>query len=172
MQVAIGAARPEIARRQAQGPFTPILKPARIGIVSASDSGDCMDQGDDSATTAAIHRLRPRGEPLPAPPNTRSEPLVTFNREELRAILNLYGRRVAEGEWRDYAIAFAADKATFSIYRRASEMPLYRIEKNPTLARKQGAYAVVAATGLILKRGHDLARVISAIDSKPKLVVV
>jgi hypothetical protein len=77
---------------------------------------------------------------------------------------------VAEGEWRDYAIDFTRDKAVFSVYRRTSEMPLYRIEKDPRLARRQGAYAVIAASGLILKRGHDLDRVLHAID-KPLRVV-
>lgn len=98
--------------------------------------------------------------------------VVSFDRHELREIFNLYGRRVAEGEWRDYAIDFRADKAVFSIYRRASEVPLYRVEKDPALARRQGAYAVVTSTGLILKRGPDLARVLQAIDKKPKLVLV
>ena len=95
---------------------------------------------------------------------------VSFNRQELRRILDLYGRMVAEGEWRDYAIDFTRDKAVFSVYRRTSEMPLYRIEKDPRLARRQGAYAVVAASGLILKRGPDLDRVLRAID-KPLRVV-
>jgi hypothetical protein len=89
---------------------------------------------------------------------------------ELRAILNLYGRKVVEGEWRDYAIDLGREKAVFSVFRRASEFPLYRIEKNPKLARKQGAYSVIAATGLILKRGHDLARVIGVLEKSLKLV--
>ena len=79
-----------------------------------------------------------------------------FNRQELREILALYGRKVAAGEWRDYAIDFGREKAVFSAFRRASEVPLYRIEKCPKLARRQGAYSVVTATGLILKRGNDL----------------
>lgn len=95
---------------------------------------------------------------------------VSFNRTELRAILDLYGRMVADGEWRDYAIAFTPHKAVFSIYRRASETPLYRIEKDPRLARRQGAYAVAAASGLILKRGHELDRVLRAIDKPLRLV--
>ena len=101
-----------------------------------------------------------------------SAAVVSFDRHELREIFNLYGRRVAEGEWRDYAIDFRSDKAVFSIYRRASEVPLYRVEKDPALARRQGAYAVVTSTGLILKRGPDLARVLQAIDRKPKLVLI
>jgi Protein of unknown function (DUF2794) len=95
---------------------------------------------------------------------------VTFNRAELRQILDLYGRKVADGEWRDYAIDFSRDKAVFSVFRRASEMPLYRIEKDPKLGRRQGAYAVVAACGLILKRGHELARVLRALDKPVQLV--
>jgi hypothetical protein len=106
----------------------------------------------------------------PPPPLLANSQLVTFDRHELREVLNLYGRNVAEGEWRDYAIDFSAQKAVFSIYRRSSEYPLYRIEKNPKLARKQGAYSVIAATGLILRRGHDLARVIAVLDKKLKIV--
>ena len=77
---------------------------------------------------------------------------------------------VAAGEWRDYAIDFLKDRAVFSVFRRASEVPLYRIEKNPRLARKQGAYSVISATGLIVKRGHELDRVLRAVDKSLKLV--
>ena len=107
---------------------------------------------------------------VPFPGRAETAPQVTFNRDELREILNLYGRMVALGEWRDYAIAFTRDKAVFSIHRRTSEMPLYRVEKDPKLARRQGAYAVVAATGLVMKRGHDLARVLRVLE-KPLRVV-
>jgi hypothetical protein len=105
----------------------------------------------------------PDGHVIPFP-NRAPPPQVAFNRDELRTIFNLYGRRVAEGEWRDYALDFRRDKAVFSIYRRASEMPLYRIEKDPKLARRQGAYAVIAAGGLVMKRGSDLARVLAVLE--------
>jgi hypothetical protein len=95
---------------------------------------------------------------------------ITFNRQELTQILNVYGRKVADGEWRDYAIDTLKEKAVFSIFRRSSEIPLYRIEKAPKLARRQGAYSVIAATGLILKRGHDLDRVLRALDKGLRLV--
>jgi hypothetical protein len=95
---------------------------------------------------------------------------VTFNRFELNRILNLYGRMVADGEWRDYAIDFLKDRAVFSVFRRASEVPIYRIEKDPRLARKQGAYSVISATGLILRRGHELERVLLVIDRKLAVV--
>lgn len=101
----------------------------------------------------------------PLPPQS-----VTFNRAELNRILNLYGRMVADGEWRDYAIDFLKDRAVFSIFRRASEVPIYRIEKDPRLARKQGVYSVIAASGQILRRGHDLERVLLVIDRKLALV--
>ncbi|MBX9930960.1 MAG: DUF2794 domain-containing protein [Methylobacterium sp.] len=103
-------------------------------------------------------------------PVASTAPQVTFDRQELRAIFNLYGRQVADGEWRDYAIDFRRDKAVFSIYRRSSEMPLYRIEKDPKLARRQGAYAVIAATGLVMKRGHDLARVLVVLEKPLRTV--
>jgi len=104
-------------------------------------------------------------------PRRPDPPTIAFDRHELRQILNLYGRMVANGEWRDYAIDFLRDTAVFSIFRRSSEMPLYRIVKNPALAQRQGAYSVVAPTGMILKRGHDLARVLQVIDKPVRLVV-
>ena len=99
-----------------------------------------------------------------------SVPNVTFTRLELNRILNLYGRMVADGEWRDYAIDFLKERAVFSIFRRASEVPIYRVEKDPRLARKQGAYSVIAASGQILRRGHELDRVLLVIDRKLELV--
>jgi hypothetical protein len=95
---------------------------------------------------------------------------VTFDRRELDRILHLYGRMVALGEWRDYAIDFMRERAVFSIFRRSTEVPIYRIEKDPRLARKQGAYTVVTQTGLILKRGHDLARVIAVLDKPVRAI--
>ena len=104
---------------------------------------------------------------FPAPVRSST---VTFDRRELSELLNLYGRMVADGEWRDYAIDFLKDKAQFSVFRRSSEMPLYRIVKDPALARRQGAYSVVAATGLILKRGSELSRVLKVLDKTLSVV--
>jgi hypothetical protein len=95
---------------------------------------------------------------------------VTFDRRELNQILAVYGRHVADGEWRDYAIDTLKESAVFSIFRRASETPLYRIVKQPKLARRQGAWSVVAPGGVILKRGHELANVLSVIDRPLRLV--
>ncbi len=116
--------------------------------------------------------LRSRNGANHSGPAAHPVPLATvaFTIHELRAILNLYGRKVAAGEWRDYAMDFGRERAVFSVFRRASECPLYTIEKNPRLARKQGAYSVIAASGLILKRGHDLARVLAVLDRPLKLV--
>lgn len=100
--------------------------------------------------------------PSPSPPAGAVQ--IAFDRDELRTLFNLYGRMVASGEWRDYALDFRRDKAVFSIYRRSSEMPLYRVEKDPKLARRQGAYAVVAASGLVMKRGTELARVLTVLE--------
>jgi hypothetical protein len=96
---------------------------------------------------------------------------VTFSRRELKRILDLYGSKVAAGEWRDYAIDFLKDRAVFSVFRRSSEVPIYRIEKNPKLERRQGAYSVISATGLIVRRGHELDRVLRSIDVSLSLVV-
>lgn len=106
-----------------------------------------------------------------AAPRSASVPgQVTFNRRELNRILDLYGRKVAAGEWRDYAIDFLKDRAVFSVFRRTSEVPLYRIEKDPKLAQRQGAYSVISASGHILRRGHELDRVLRAIDKSLSLV--
>ena len=114
-------------------------------------------------TSAEPRPSEPTGRVVPFP-SAPILPQITFDRTELRIIFNLYGRMVSQGEWRDYALDFRRDKAVFSIYRRTSEMPLYRVEKDPKLARKQGAYAVVAATGLVMKRGTDLARVLAVLE--------
>lgn len=120
-------------------------------------------------TSAGSRPDDPAGHVIPFP-SQNAPPQVAFNRNELRVIFNLYGRRVAEGEWKDYALDFRRDKAVFSIYRRTSEMPLYRIEKDPKLARRQGAYAVIAASGLVMKRGTDLARVLAVLEDGPRAV--
>jgi Protein of unknown function (DUF2794) len=112
-----------------------------------------------------------RGTVPPGSPGAaQGSRLTTFNRHELSAILSIYGRKVAAGEWRDYAIDIERDRAVFSVFRRASECPLFRIEKTPRHARKQGAYAIVAPAGLILKRGHDLVRVLNVLENRLRLV--
>ena len=107
---------------------------------------------------------------LAARPTAPPSGPVGFNRQELNQILDVYGRKVADGEWRDYAIDCQRDQAVFSIFRRSSEVPLYRIVKQPRLARRQGIWSLVTATGLILRRGHDLANVLRVIDRRLKIV--
>lgn len=106
----------------------------------------------------------------PVRPTTRGRagkpPLVIFNRHELDAILQTYSRMVMAGEWRDYSLEFESDRATFSIFRRTSEGALYRIVKTRKSAQRQGMYAVVSADGRILRRGHDLGPVLSALNTK------
>jgi hypothetical protein len=89
---------------------------------------------------------------------------VFFERRELERLLRLYGRMVAAGEWRDYGIGGLAEVAVFSVFRRSGEAPLYRIEKRPALARKQGAWSVTNQSGHILKRGHELEQVLKMFD--------
>jgi hypothetical protein len=90
--------------------------------------------------------------------------VVFFERRELNSLLRLYGRMVAAGEWRDYGIDGLRDCAVFSVFRRASEAPLYRIEKRPALAGRQGAWAVIGQGGMVLKRGHELDQVLKLFD--------
>ena len=100
----------------------------------------------------------------PFPP--ASHEVVAFHRKELSVIMSLYGRMVAAGEWRDYGISALKDVAVFSIFRRAAEHPIYRIEKCPKLANRQGMYSVIGMDGQILKRGHDLRTVLRVLDRK------
>jgi hypothetical protein len=93
-------------------------------------------------------------------------PATSFDRSELNRILAVYGRMVAAGEWRDYALDFTEEAAVFSIFRRACEMPLFRVEKRPRLRGRQGQYAVIAAGGLVLKRGPELDQVLRIFDKK------
>jgi hypothetical protein len=125
-----------------------------------TDRSAGMEDGEDSSILVPLYEARRQRMDVP----------VGFERQELDQILKLYGRMVAANEWRDYAIDRLPDRAVFSVFRRTSETPLFQIVKAPKLARKQGAYSVVAATGLILKRGHDLARVLNVFDSKLRLV--
>ncbi len=102
--------------------------------------------------------------PFPHPPGRRS--LARFDRQELKKILDLYGRMVAAGHWRDYALFLGPDAAIFAAFRRTSERPEIRIEKMPRLRLKQGAYALVSEHGLVLKRGHDLAAVMAPLERR------
>lgn len=96
---------------------------------------------------------------------------IFFERRELERLLRLYGRMVAAGEWRDYAMDGLSDVAVFSVFRRASERPLYRIEKRPALARRQGAWAIIGEGEMVLRRGHELEQVLRFFD-KGRFTVV
>ena len=134
--------------------FDAFALPSRCGgfifVISLSRKrGGPLDRTEDIVTLrpwnggSTAGRDETSNTPAPKPPER-----VAFDRRELQTILGFYGTKVAEGEWRDYAIDFMKDRAVFSVFRRASEVPLYRIEKNPKLARKQGAYSVLAPAGL------------------------
>ena len=102
--------------------------------------------------------------PFPAPWDRR--PIATFERKELTRILDLYGRMVAAGHWRDYALRIDPDVAIFAAFRRHSERPDVRIEKRPQLRSKQGAFALIGEHGVVLKRGHELANVLAPLERR------
>lgn len=104
--------------------------------------------------------------PIPFPQADRVHDQVSFDRRELGQILRVYGRMVAAGEWRDYAISAMRDLAVFSVFRRTAETPLYRIEKRPKLRSRQGLYAVVGMDGQVLRRGHDLDQVLKVLERR------
>jgi hypothetical protein len=112
-----------------------------------------------------VHRLTPFPDQSPPPEQ------VFFDRRELSAILTVYGRMVAAGEWRDYGIRGEAEVAVFSIFRRTGEVPTYRVEKRPKLRMRQGMYALVGSEGQVLRRGHDLAAVLRFLDQKAMKVI-
>ncbi|AGS23747.1 hypothetical protein NXC12_CH04099 [Rhizobium etli] len=122
--------------------------------------GESRSVDNNSSVVVDLREYKQSKDPLP----------VTFHRRELDAILWIYGRMVGEGEWRDYAIDHLKDRAVFSVFKRSGEMPLFRIEKNPKLATKQGAYSVINVNGMILKRGHELNQVLKVFDKALKLV--
>jgi len=102
--------------------------------------------------------------PTPFPLHGTLQEQVSFDRRELSAILAVYGRMVAAGEWRDYGIAGGPEVAAFLIFRRTAETPIYTVEKRPKLRNRQGMYALVGAEGQVLRRGHDLAAVLRFLD--------
>lgn len=91
---------------------------------------------------------------------------VGFDRHELSRILDLYGRMVAAGHWRDYAIDLGRDAAVFSAFRRATERPELRIEKRPALRNRQGEWALIGEGGAVLKRGHDIGPVLAPVERR------
>lgn len=102
---------------------------------------------------------------------TTAKPNIFFNRKELWQIMSIYGDMVQKGEWRDYAIDDNKEACVFSIYRNSSEMPIFRVEKRPKLAARQGAFSVISASGQILKRGHDLKNTLKVFDTRKFRVV-
>ena len=91
---------------------------------------------------------------------------VGFDRLELTRILDLYGRMVAAGEWRDYAMDFGRDAAQFLAFRRAAERPQALLEKRPALRSKQGMWTLFGEAGQVIKRGHELAGVLSPLERR------
>ncbi len=102
--------------------------------------------------------------PFPSPRDRRQ--IATFDRSELTRILDLYGRMVSAGHWRDYALRIDPDVAVFAAYRRHSERPEVRIEKRPALRLKQGAFALVGEHGVVLKRGHELSNILAPLERR------
>lgn len=102
--------------------------------------------------------------PIPSP--VQAPEVVAFDRAELGRILSVYGRCVAAGLWRDYAISTLRERAVFSIFRRAAEIPQYRIEKIPALRHRQGLYALFGPEGQMLRRGGDLTALLAPLERK------
>lgn len=100
-----------------------------------------------------------------------SSPQIGFERSELKRIIDLYGRMVAAGLWKDYAVEFGSDHAAFWAFRRTAERPEYRIEKRPALRNRQGMWALIGENGIMLRRGHELGPVLAPIERRLLKVV-
>ena len=100
-----------------------------------------------------------------------SSPQIGFERSELKRIIDLYGRMVAAGLWKDYAVEFGSDHAAFWAFRRTAERPEYRIEKRPALRNRQGMWALIGESGMVLRRGHELGPVLAPIERRLLKVV-
>ena len=100
-----------------------------------------------------------------------ASPQTGFSRAELMRIIDLYGRMVAAGHWKDYAVEFGRDHAAFWVFRRTAERPEYKIEKRPSLRHRQGMWALVGESGTILRRGHELGPVLAPIERRLLKVV-
>ena len=123
-----------------------------------------MDKHAGGGSAAGLGRAASSGSVLAFPGKTTGQ--VGFERGELQRILDLYGRMVAGGEWRDYAMDFTKDAAVFAAFRRAAEKPNARIEKRPSLRNKQGMWTLFGEHGQVLKRGHELAGVLAPLERK------
>ena len=141
--------------------FAPVaVYQVALSIKKMSEVKTC--QAEKRAYVESMSHVVPFPTTSKSPQKAASQ--TAFDRQELSAILNVYGQMVSKGDWKDYAIDFRRDKAIFSVYRRASEHALYRIEKTPALRKKQGQFAVIAPGGLVLKRGQDLKTVLKVFD--------
>src|SRR5262249_32024721 len=142
------------SREPAGGNFHSLLPMLACGAIIAVTDTSHRRRGRmsyDDTEPSAFHGRGARGA-LPLAPVNR----VTGDRPELERSFGLYGSKVAAGEWRDSPIDSLKDRAVSSVFRRAAEVPVYRIEKSPKLARRQGASSVISATGLIVRSGHEL----------------
>jgi hypothetical protein len=147
-------------------PIVAIMARVNVVLVEFISPVQGRSPNDKTVNLALVHA----GDGPSSPPQSKIGPQVAFDRRELQLILNVYGRKVGQGEWRDYAMDFLRERAVFSIYARMSERPLYIVEKSPKLRTRQGQYSVTNQEGRILRRGHELAQVLRVLD--PQLVVV
>jgi hypothetical protein len=151
---------------------SPVTTPKGLRGVGHSAAGwpPRVESGLGLSPKRGAPRLAQMIESSPAETAVKT-PLIFFDRKELDRLLRLYGRMVAQGDWRDYAINGGRDAATFAVFRRSGETPLYMIEKRPSLARRQGAFSVIAHGGVVVRRGHELEQVLKVFDTRKFRVV-
>ncbi len=105
-------------------------------------------------------------------PHRKQPRRIAFSREELRLLLDMYSRRVAAGEWRDYAIDHGPDRAIFSVFRHTAEIPLYKITK--TVQRGAGPhyrYTLLRGSEK-LRQDATVAAVVAAVNRRPRLISI
>jgi hypothetical protein len=139
--------------------------PQGVDVASAPPLASRARTTKFKAMSTTPHEAQPQPQPLPLVGP------VFFDRRELDLILRVYGRMVAQGEWRDYAVVGHKDFAEFAVFRRSGDAPAYRIEKRPALQARQGQWAVIGEGGQILKRGRDLVAALRVFDSRKFQVI-
>lgn len=94
---------------------------------------------------------------------TQNENFVAFQRPEIKILMDIYGKMVSSGLWKDYAMDHGPKLAYFSIFKKSGDNAIYMVEKDPKKSSKQGTYALKDQTGHVLKRGNDLRLVLDSL---------
>ena len=88
---------------------------------------------------------------------------IFFNKNELQLILNLYGKMVSNGEWKDYGLSISKKEVSFNVYQRTSESPVYKISKNLKPKNIYEKYEIKNSQNKVISNSDDLQNLIKKI---------